>query len=312
MKKSLILILGLFLIGFVFAGEPQKFEGFDSENENTWGNIGTNYLSAMTFTVGTTGPNENFTLTSLKLKLYKAGYVGEVRVSIRRADDSFGPIGRDLSIGKLNGENITSSSEWYEVPMTNYELKSSTKYAIVIYTISSDYLTLKWSQSNIDHYSNGDYFWQWVGESWQKVDQDDCLFEVWGIIGENLTSQLTLDERISVLELWSDLLENWKNEIENRFFWIDERFFGLEEMFFNEIDNLHSRITELENNSNSESKNYFKYLSTDQRKNIVCEYAKANNLTQYADLGWDCTITLRISSWAPPTKVCSCKIIPIN
>ena len=105
----------------------------------------------------------------------------------------------------------------------------------------------------------------------------------------------TLSDRISVLESWKNLIEDWKQQLAETLNQIAEK-----------LDNHEDRITELE--ENSESKNYFKYLTPDQRKNIVCEYAKANNLTNYFDLGWNCTIYLR-TSWRETTKICSCKVI---
>jgi len=73
-------------------------------------------------------------------------------------------------------------------------------------------------------------------------------------------------------------------------------------------DNHESRITSLEKKQQNQTNisNYFKYLSSSDRKNIVCGYAKDNHLIQLIDLGWNCTITYRQSTSGERAS-CRCK-----
>ncbi|MFA4953312.1 MAG: hypothetical protein WC584_03750 [Candidatus Pacearchaeota archaeon] len=79
-----------------------------------------------------------------------------------------------------------------------------------------------------------------------------------------------------------------------------------------ELTNHESRITALENQtplSSNFTSPYFKYLSSSDRKNIVCGYAEDNHLTQLTDLGWNCTITYRTLSSGKVSASCRCKKI---
>lgn len=53
---------------------------------------------------------------------------------------------------------------------------------------------------------------------------------------------------------------------------------------------------------------YFKYLSSSDRKNIVCGYAEDNHLNYLADLGWACNVTYRVYSGGE-RAYCRCKKI---
>ena len=134
-----------------------------------------------------------------------------------------------------------------------------------------------------------------LNEGYFLLNTDDLKADFDNILIISNNPKPTLSERVSLLESWKEIIENWKQQLAETLNQIAEK-----------LDNHEDRITELE--ENSESKNYFKYLTADQRKNIVCEYAKANGLTNYFDLGYNCTIYLR-TSWRETTKICSCKVI---
>ncbi|MBU3913287.1 MAG: hypothetical protein KKE50_04300 [Nanoarchaeota archaeon] len=61
--------------------------------------------------------------------------------------------------------------------------------------------------------------------------------------------------------------------------------------------------------SNVSFPNYFKYLSSTDRKNVICDYAKDNHLDTYSDLGWGCVVTYKQSSRGE-TASCRCKETP--
>ena len=79
----------------------------------------------------------------------------------------------------------------------------------------------------------------------------------------------------------------------------------------NEIIAREKRIELLENNStpikNGTLPNYFKYLSSSDRKNIVCGYAEDNRLEHIEDLGWSCDLRYRTSRGGRESVSCRCK-----
>lgn len=81
----------------------------------------------------------------------------------------------------------------------------------------------------------------------------------------------------------------------------------------NKTNNQESRISRLENQTlqtpNITILNYFKYLSSSDRKNIVCGYTEDNHLEHIEDLGWSCDITYRQSRNGKETSSCKCKKI---
>lgn len=95
----------------------------------------------------------------------------------------------------------------------------------------------------------------------------------------NLTQ---FDNRLSILESWKSFIISWKNTITETINSIN-----------NKLNNHELRLLSLENKSSSETKNYFKYLSSTDRKSIVCSYAIENNLAHYEDIGFSCDVTYR-------------------
>jgi hypothetical protein len=116
------------------------------------------------------------------------------------------------------------------------------------------------------------------------------------------------EQRLSALESWKETiittLSNIWNSINTLISENDEQD--------TEIDDLKNRVRELENQTpiiiNETLPNYFKYLSSSDRKKMVCGYAEDNHLTQLTDLGWNCTITYRQSSSGEKSS-CKCKKI---
>ncbi|HRZ85283.1 MAG TPA: hypothetical protein P5277_00725 [Candidatus Paceibacterota bacterium] len=122
----------------------------------------------------------------------------------------------------------------------------------------------------------------------------------------NLTN---INQRISSLEANQtnitarvSLLESWKEFINRALVSLDEIGFGL--------NKLTERVVVLENKSiviqNGSLPNYFKYLSTSDRKTMICGYAQDNHLTQINDLGLNCNITYRQTS-TREYATCKCK-----
>lgn len=145
-----------------------------------------------------------------------------------------------------------------------------------------------------------------------------------GIPGSNASVDLTIiNSNISSLSQRVTLLQSWQQTINNTINIILTTLSGQTskiDTLGNKTDNQDLRIIKLENKTNqnntiiinnttvinSNLPNYFKYLSSTDRKNVVCGYAEDNNLTQLTDLGWNCTITYRTTR-GRTTSTCKCK-----
>lgn len=120
-----------------------------------------------------------------------------------------------------------------------------------------------------------------------------------------LCKEITIEERVSILETWKQIIEDWKISIINSLAVLTSKVLELTE----KINNHEERITALENSSAIEdlTPNYWKYLSANERKNIVCGYAEDNHLTDIEDLGWSCRLTYKNNRWNKEIANCKCK-----
>lgn len=117
----------------------------------------------------------------------------------------------------------------------------------------------------------------------------------------NATEKVEIDnygKRIAALESWKDIV-NFNissiflklNVLNNRINSINNTLNGL----ITKSNNHETRIVNLEKVKvgNSSIPNYFKYLSSSQRKSMICGYGEDNHLTNWIDLGLNCTLTYR-------------------
>ena len=141
--------------------------------------------TAVVFTVGTVGVDEDHNITSVKIKCYRTGLPGTIDVSIRACDGAGKPTGSDLSTGSFNGDVVTDSSPGAlkEVTMTSYTLAAGTQYAIVIAVPSGDSsnkLNVRYD-NNDGAYTGGDrHNSNDSGSTWSIGTNDDYIFEVYG------------------------------------------------------------------------------------------------------------------------------------
>ncbi len=194
------ILLLLFSVSTVLAAE-KKFEFYDTGADDQSGAQIDNFLS-QTFTIGTTGDNENFNISKIRMLVYRTGDPpgGVSNITIRSVNATGYPeIGTAiLGNGTFNGSSITTNSngEWIDVNLsTNATLNASQKYAIVWDTpesISPHYVL--WKRDTTGAYTDGDMFLsQDDGVTWSNTSfsGDDFLFEVFGIV------PLTTDFNIS-------------------------------------------------------------------------------------------------------------------
>ena len=110
-------------------------------------------------------------------------------------------------------------------------------------------------------------------------------------------------------------LESWIQEIQDWRILIDNTIKSMAASITNLVsktDNQEIRISNLENkpvqNNTSGFTNYFKYLSSTDRKAMVCGYGQDNNLTHISDLDWNCDIAYKTTR-GKTTSTCKCKEI---
>ena len=138
------------------------------------------YWIAQTFT-----PTIAHKITSVKLKLYRAGDVGTVTVSIRATTSGL-PSGNDLCSGTIAGNTLTTDTAgaWYEITLgAGLNLVANTKYAIVLRAPDNDYpIYVGWrSDDTAPAYAGGSHCYSSdSGGSWAATTTRDFMFEEWG------------------------------------------------------------------------------------------------------------------------------------
>jgi hypothetical protein len=119
------------------------------------------------------------------------------------------------------------------------------------------------------------------------------------------------ESRISSLESWKQTIDDWRDQIVSLLSDINTEMSGL----VTRINDQEDRLDDLENKdcaceeNPADFTNYFKYLSSGDRKNAVCGYAEDHKLKTITDLGYNCTITYRTSSSGRVSSSCRCSKI---
>mgnify|MGYP001605979502 FL=1 len=154
---------------------------------------------------------------------------------------------------------------------------------------------LQWSIYHHDQKISSLEIWQ------QNVTQSSGSSGGGGGGGSATYNMTNITQRISALESWKQTVSDTITSILNSLTGHTTK-----------IDNYESRISTLENKTpiitNGTLPNYFKYLSSTDRKNIICGYAQDNRLTSINDLGWNCNITYKTYR-GKVTSTCKCKEI---
>ena len=156
------------------------------------------YSVGQTFTVGNTGTNENFDLTSIKSKQFSYSGInklGTVTFHLRATAAGL-PTGGDLSTGTIDGDLWNNTATWYEVNMSTYGLTASTKYCILFSTEtgtwSADRLGVR-ADITSPTYSGGSLIESLVTANTAR----DIMFEIYGSAaggGATATVQLNIGD----------------------------------------------------------------------------------------------------------------------
>jgi len=119
------------------------------------------------------------------------------------------------------------------------------------------------------------------------------------------------DSRISALESWKQTINNTLTTLQNSITSI-----------INTLTGHNTRISKLENQTQTNETTiinnttiivsngtnpYLKYLSSSDRKNMLCGYAEDKRLTSINDLGFTCIVTYKQLRNGKETSTCKCK-----
>lgn len=162
-----------------------KYEFYDTTVTDSESIVWGAQWRAQTITIGTTGPNQNFNLENIKLKLFRDGSTTRARVHLVDVDSSgFPDLDKpSLSYGETSVSGITTNTEgeWVTFNMTPVTLKASTQYAIVFEYRQSNATTIGIKRDNDGTYTGGEYYFSINdGISWSASTSTDLLFEVNG------------------------------------------------------------------------------------------------------------------------------------
>jgi hypothetical protein len=130
--------------------------------------------------------SKNYTLSSIKLKLWRLGNPGTVTVAVKATSSGL-PTGDDLSSGTLDGSTFSAiSGQWYEFTMTETSLSNATQYAITVTSQNkSGTDTLYVDIESVGEYSGGTYIYN--DGSWH-TDTADLMFETYEVVTTDIKS----------------------------------------------------------------------------------------------------------------------------
>ena len=161
------------------------------------------YWAAQTFTAGIT-----YTITSVKLKLYRVGSPGNITVGIWDTAGDLPTGGADVS-GVTNCDGITTNTtgEWVEFTFgAGIELTASSVYAIVVNGGTASANSIRWRYKLNGGYAGGRYCSSSnSGASWSG-GTDDVMFETYssgGTVYAEGTKTVTVGGGVS---LTSDIM----------------------------------------------------------------------------------------------------------
>lgn len=138
------------------------------------------------FTVGAVGTNEDFTLSKIKVKIYKYGDpTGDALFTVRNVNEAGLPTDDILSTGFIDTSMLTtnSSGRWYTIPMTPCILNKDMSYALVgNYMMNPPHSMIRWRYDSDDQEYPGGYGVWWHADQLWMIDYNaSFMFEIWGV-----------------------------------------------------------------------------------------------------------------------------------
>ena len=183
MNKKILITIGIIIVALLMFNTSKPKEGkkiageipieqvsFKPSITSSVTTLGAADIRGQTFTTA-----NSFTITSVKLRLslYSGTPTGLLNIGIRNTAGTI-PSGPDLTSGSIAITSIPSSMSLIEIPINQYILQPSTKYAII--------LSLSNSNSTLYLYrATGDYL---GGDTLSSLTSSstlyDAYFEIWG------------------------------------------------------------------------------------------------------------------------------------
>jgi hypothetical protein len=160
-------------------------EYYNTSDDEAGGSAYASYKRCQT--LNSTG---SFSITSVKLLLYRAGTVGTVTVGIYPAIGSPAypnTTGSALTSGTMAGSGITTNTAgaWYEITFTAYTIQANINYSIVLSDNggNSNNVIYWRDDASSPTYNNGEYGRSTSSGVWSTSSMDatrDSMFETWG------------------------------------------------------------------------------------------------------------------------------------
>jgi hypothetical protein len=195
-KKTVFFCLLSFLlfITLPLSSAQELFEHYQT-GDDFYFDIKGSQSGAQTFTIGSTGPNIEFTLTNVKIKIFRSQIPNLGVLSIRNVDSNGAPTGPNLITATFDGNLLAEdiSGEWYNIPIGPLNLIPNTQYALVLTApntpTSGNVPFIGWREDRESIGPLSTYFGgkQWLsindGISWLTIHPEidrDFMFEIYG------------------------------------------------------------------------------------------------------------------------------------
>ena len=138
------------------------------------------------FTVGAVGPNEDFVIDSISVKLKRQGTPGEVYLNIYKSGVKGKPYGESLSSGSIQGNDLSNLDfKEINIEVENIILNKDKKYVFLLSITGGDEDNMVWARVFNDNlYPGGDAIVK-IEEGWRFYDYFDVLFKIYGKSIEN-------------------------------------------------------------------------------------------------------------------------------
>ncbi len=133
------------------------------------------------FTIGTVGPNEDFVIDSIKVKLKREGVPGTVYLNIYKSGVDGKPFGEPLSSGSIQGNDLSNLDfEEVTIDLKKAILNKDEEYVFFLSITGGNENNMVWTRVfNGNLYPGGDAILK-IEEGWRFYDYFDVLFKIYG------------------------------------------------------------------------------------------------------------------------------------
>jgi len=200
-----------------------KYEYYTTGGDSLLYYNSSNKWYCQTFTIGTTGTDEDQSISYIKVNVVKGGPSHPVNVyaTIKAVDGDGKPTGSALSSGSTTTSDWSYTLTYETINMSAYTLVESTQYALIINIESSNMAAVQMQKDGSSpSYTGGSAGSSTDGSSWTMDTSSDVLFEIWGNIpstGTNMKINIgdtfkDVDSmQINIGDVWKDVISVQQN-----------------------------------------------------------------------------------------------------